>query len=352
MKRLLTYLFLFVWVMMVGAQDIKNCVDVVTESSLLIPVQTQYIASLQLLTQEFGLVLSGGGALGLAHIGAIKALEEAGIEPAWVAGSSMGAIIGVMYAAGYSADEIMQIVKDERLYKVGRLIRLQSALRNSGMSTHKTLLHELHELIPHNSFDSLERRFMVCVTDVERGEPVYRYEGANLAEYVAASASIPGLFEPVVIDSVRYVDGGVTDNLPAKSLRSIVDSQQSNPSVLRTAPLRQGSNIGQSIVNSQQSGDDNFIAEGSKTVGSQFSIIAVDVLPFIENYEAKNAIDMAQWALRLFQIKNMDANRDACDVLVQSFALEKYHEFDFKHYKEIYQYGYDAMKAKLQSINN
>mgnify|MGYP003299961553 FL=1 len=61
---------------------------------------------------------------------------------------------------------------------------------------------------------------------------------------------------------------------------------------------------------------------------------------------------MARWALRLFQIKNMDANRDACDVLVQSFALEKYHEFDFKHYKEIYQYGYDAMKAKLQSVNN
>ena len=289
MKRLLTYLFLFVWVMMVGAQDIKNC------------------AHSSFLTQEFGLVLSGGGALGLAHIGAIKALEEAGIEPAWVAGSSMGAIIGVMYAAGYSADEIMQIVKEERLYKVGRLIRLQSALRNSGMSTHKTLLHELHELIPHNSFDSLERRFMVCVTDVERGEPVYRYEGANLAEYVAASASIPALFEPVVIDSVRYVDGGVTDNLPVSQLL---------------------------ILN------------------SQLKVIAVDVLPFIENYEAKNAIDMARWALRLFQIKNMDANRDACDVLVQSFALEKYHEFDFKHYKEIYQYGYDAMKAKLQSVNN
>ncbi len=289
MKRLLTYLFLFVWVMMVGAQDIKNC------------------AHSSFLTQEFGLVLSGGGALGLAHIGAIKALEEAGIEPAWVAGSSMGAIIGVMYAAGYSADEIMQIVKEERLYKVGRLIRLQSALRNSGMSTHKTLLHELHELIPHNSFDSLERRFMVCVTDVERGEPVYRYEGGNLAEYVAASASIPALFEPVTIDSVRYVDGGVTDNLPVSQLL---------------------------ILN------------------SQLKVIAVDVLPFIENYEAKNAIDMARWALRLFQIKNMDANRDACDVLVQSFALEKYHEFDFKHYKEIYQYGYDAMKAKLQSVNN
>ena len=263
--------------------------------------------SKKLPTQEFGLVLSGGGALGLAHIGAIKALEEVGIEPTWVAGSSMGAIIGVMYAAGYSSDEIMQIVKEERLYKVGRLLKLQSALRNSGMSTQKTLLNELHEFIPHNSFDSLKRRFMVSVTDVERGEPVYRYEGANLAEYVAASASIPGLFEPVVIDSVRYVDGGITDNLPVSKLQ---------------------------------------------TLNSELFVIAVDVLPFIENYEVKNAIDMVRWTLRLFQQKNMDVNRKACDVLVQSFALEKYHEFDFKHYKEIYQYGYDAMKERLLAIDN
>lgn len=289
MKRILTYLFLFLWVMVISAQnmDVEQCEKIST--------------------QEFGLVLSGGGALGFAHIGAIKALEEAGIDPTWVAGSSMGAIIGVMYTAGYSADEIMQVVKEERLYRVGRLLRLKSALRNSGMSTQKTLLSELHEFVPHNSFDSLKRHFMVCVTDVERGEPVYRYEGANLAEYVAASASIPALFEPVTIDSVRYVDGGVTDNLPASKLLSL---------------------------------------------NSKLFIIAVDVLPFIENYEAKNAIDMARWTLRLFQQKNMDANRNACDVLVQSFALEKYHEFDFKHYKEIYQYGYDAMKERLQMMDN
>lgn len=271
---------------------------------------------LQFSGQEVGLVLSGGGALGLAHIGAIKALEEAGIEPTWVAGSSMGAIIGVMYAAGYSADEIMQIVKEERLYKVGRLLRLQSALRNSGMSTQKTLLRELGEFVPHNSFDSLKRRFMVCVTDVERGEPVYRYEGGNLVEYVAASASIPALFEPIVIDGVRYVDAGLTDNMPAERLRS--------------------------IVGSQRSGVDN----------SQFKIIAVDVLPFVENYKAQNAIDMARWTLRLFQQKNMDANRGACDLLVKCYALEKYHEFDFKRYKEIYRYGYDAMKERLQITDN
>ena len=264
---------------------------------------------LQFSGQEVGLGLSGGGALGFAHIGAIKGLEEYGIEPKYgvepkyIAGTSMGAIIGVMYAAGYSADEIMQIVKEDRLYKVGRLITMQSALRNSGMSTHKTLLRELAELIPHNSFDSLERKFMVCVTSVETGEAVYRYEGGDLKEYVAASAAIPGMFEPIMIDSVRYIDGGIVDNLPVSQLLTL------NP---------------------------------------QLFIIGVDVLPFVENYEAKTSIDMLLWMSRLFQSKNMDPNRAKCDWLVQSFALNEYHGFEFKRYKEIYQYGYDAMKAKLQ----
>lgn len=308
MKRLITYLFLFVWVMAIGAQnmDIEQRGQLLTNSSPVlgeVPKAEGYGNS-QFSTKEVGLVLSGGGAFGFAHIGAIKALEEYGIEPAYVAGSSMGAIIGVMYAAGYSADDIMQIIKEERLYKVGRLMTTQSAFRNEGFSTHKTLLRELAELMPHNSFDSLERKFMVCVTNVETGEAVYRHEGGNLKEYVAASASIPGAFEPIVIDSVRYVDGGVTDNLPVSQLLTL------NP---------------------------------------QLFIIGVDVLPFVENFEAKNSIDMLLWMSRLFQSKNMDPNRAKCDWLIQSFALKEYHGFEFKRYKEIYQYGYDAMKAHIEA---
>ena len=116
MKRLITYLFLFVWVMAIGAQnmDIEQRGQLSTNSSPVlveVPKEEGYGNS-QFSTKEVGLVLSGGGAFGFAHIGAIKALEEYGIEPAYVAGSSMGAIIGVMYAAGYSADDIMQIIKE------------------------------------------------------------------------------------------------------------------------------------------------------------------------------------------------------------------------------------------------
>jgi NTE family protein len=182
----------------------------------------------------------------------------------------------------------------------------QSAYWNQGMSTQKTLYKELREFVPHNSFDSLERRFMVCVTNVETGEPVYRHTGDNLKEFVAASASIPAVFEPIVIDSVRYVDGGVTDNLPVKALRAQLG-----------LPL--------------------------------LKVIAIDVLPFIENYEAKNSLDMAKWGLRLFQYKNAEPNRATADYLIDCWALKEYHEFDFKRYKEIYQYGYDAMKAYIEA---
>ncbi len=295
MRNLVTYLFLFLWIVAVSAQNMDTG-------------QSEKFSTFnsQLSTQEFGLVLSGGGALGLAHIGAIKALEEYGIEPKYVAGTSMGAIIGVMYAAGYSADEIMEIVKDKRLYKVGHLMTWQSAYWNQGMSTQKTLYKELNEFVSHNSFDSLERSFMVCVTDVETGEPVYCYTGNNLIEFVAASASIPAVFEPIVIDGVRYVDGGVTDNLPVKALRE----QLGIPSL---------------------------------------KVIAIDVLPFMKNYEAKNSLDMAKWGLRLFQHKNAEPNRAIADFLVDCWALKEYHEFDFKYYKEIYQYGYDAMKAYIEA---
>jgi NTE family protein len=285
MKKLITCLLLSVFVVMVIAQTEKRGVY---------------------MNDNLGIVFSGGGALGLAHIGAIKALEEYDLEPCYVAGSSMGAIIGVMYAAGYTSDEIMKIVEDRRLYKVGHLMSWQSAYWNQGMSTQKTLYKELREFVPHNSFDSLERRFMVCVTNVETGEPVYRHTGDNLKEFVAASASIPAVFEPIVIDSVRYVDGGVTDNLPVKALRAQLG-----------LPL--------------------------------LKVIAIDVLPFIENYEAKNSLDMAKWGLRLFQYKNAEPNRATADYLIDCWALKEYHEFDFKRYKEIYQYGYDAMKAYIEA---
>ena len=116
--------------------------------------------------ESIGLCLSGGGALGFAHIGAIQALEDHGIYPEHIVGSSMGAIIGTFYAAGYSPAEMLQLIKDDKLYKVTKLMTFRPTFLKSGLSNHSILRSLIHELIPHNSFEGLKKRMHICVVNL------------------------------------------------------------------------------------------------------------------------------------------------------------------------------------------
>ncbi len=252
--------------------------------------------------QKIGLALSGGGALGFAHIGAIQALEEHGVKPDFISGSSMGAIIGAIYCAGYSPAKIMRIIQAEKLYKLDKLMSPNLNFKQKGLSSHATLRATLKELIPHDCFDSLEIPFAVCVTNITSGIYEYYYSGKGIVEYVVASASIPGVFDPVVIKNTTYVDGGVLNNLPAEILH--------------------------------QKGCDY--------------IIGVDVLPFLP-IEKKTIIDITLWSIRLMQHSNTQNGIKYCNWLIESNAIEKYNEFEFDKYKEIYQYGYKAMTEYIHS---
>ena len=252
--------------------------------------------------QKIGLALSGGGALGFAHIGAIQALEEHGVKPDFISGSSMGAIIGAIYCAGYSPAKIMRIIQAEKLYKLDKLMSPNLNFKQKGLSSHATLRATLKELIPHDCFDSLEIPFAVCVTNITSGTYEYYYSGKGIVEYVVASASIPGVFDPVVIKNTTYVDGGVLNNLPAEILH--------------------------------QKGCDY--------------IIGVDVLPFLP-VEKKTIIDITLWSIRLMQHSNTQNGIKYCNWLIESNAIEKYNEFEFDKYKEIYQYGYKAMTEFIHS---
>ena len=252
--------------------------------------------------QKIGLALSGGGALGFAHIGALQALEEHGVKPDFISGSSMGAIIGAIYCAGYSPAKIMRIIQAEKLYKLDKLMSPNLNFKQKGLSSHATLRATLKELIPHDCFDSLEIPFAVCVTNITSGTYEYYYSGKGIVEYVVASASIPGVFDPVVIKNTTYVDGGVLNNLPAEILH--------------------------------QKGCDY--------------IIGVDVLPFLP-VEKKTIIDITLWSIRLMQHSNTQNGIKYCNWLIESNAIEKYNEFEFDKYKEIYQYGYKAMTEFIHS---
>lgn len=167
-------------------------------------------------TPRIAVALAGGGALGYAHIGVLQAFDEAGIKPVYIAGTSMGAIVGVLYAQGFSGNELYDFVVQKRLYTAYRNVSTTWRHMNRGIGTHKNVVKLFREAIPHNSFDSLAIPFVCVATHIRTGQPVARHSGGDLHSWVLASASIPVIFQPMLIDGEYYCDGGLTDNLPAQ----------------------------------------------------------------------------------------------------------------------------------------
>jgi NTE family protein len=161
-----------------------------------------------------GLVLSGGGARGFAHLGVIEALNEAGIFPDVISGTSAGAIIGVLYADGHSPQEIL------KLMNVGsRLDFMRPAMPREGLLQINGIIKLLKTSLRCKEFKDLKIPLFVAATDLNNGKAVYFSEG-DLCDPVIASASIPVLFQPVKIDDISYVDGGVLDNLPLRPIEN------------------------------------------------------------------------------------------------------------------------------------
>ncbi len=156
-----------------------------------------------------GLVLSGGGARGFAHIGVLRVLEREGARYDVIAGTSMGAIIGALYAAGHSTEDIEKIAANTSWRDVVDL-----SLRTGLMKGDR--LHELLEAHLPQTFEELEIPFAVISTDIESGEEVVHTEG-DLITAVRASAGFPGAFEPVYMDGRTLVDGGIVNNLPVSA---------------------------------------------------------------------------------------------------------------------------------------
>ena len=194
---------------------------------------------------KVGVVLSGGGAKGLAHIGALKVIEEAGIRVDYVGGTSMGAIIGGLYAAGYSADELDSIfritnfnilIQDELPRRAKTFYEKDDAEKYaislpfdnfkisfpSGLSKGQNIYNLMSRLTTHVSsvedFDKLPIPFFCIATNVETGEEVILDKG-SLAMAVSASGAIPSIFSPVKMDDNLLTDGGVANNYPVEELR-------------------------------------------------------------------------------------------------------------------------------------
>lgn len=255
---------------------------------------------------RIALVLSGGGALGYAHIGVLQALDEAGIRPSIIAGTSMGAIVGSIYAQGYTGDQLFQFAQERRLHNISRNVNVSLRQVNKGVGAYKNVRKLLNDAIPHDSFDSLAIPFVCVSTNVRTGSPEVRSSGCNLADWVLASASIPVVFKPQQIEGEYYCDGGFVDNLPARYLpRESYDIC-----------------IGIDVVPTTTPTTDDYFSFGY-TISDVYSNMIMDI--------------------------NSKEGRQHCRYLIRPHTDVRYGILDFRHYKTLRQRGYDCMKAWLQS---
>jgi len=244
---------------------------------------------------SLGICLSGGGALGFAHIGVLQSLEDHGIFPQQIVGSSMGAIIGTLYAAGFAPTEMLQMIKNQKFYRITKLMTFHPSFLKSGLSNHTMLREFILELIPHNSFEQLKKRMHICVVNLNTAEWEIIHAGNELDKWVAASATIPGIYETVTDNEVYYVDGGLLNNMPAQGIEDYCQN-----------------------------------------------IIGVDVLPHIIPTKLGKPIDTLAVSIRAVQHQNSKEGRELCRFLIEPKAIEEYHEFSFDAYQAIYQHGYSA----------
>lgn len=159
-----------------------------------------------------GLILSGGGARGFAHLGVLQALNESGIYPDVISGTSAGALAGVMYCDGYTPKEILKIMKAG-----SRLDYMRPTVPRDGLLQISGIIKILSGHLKAKKFEELKIPLFVSATDINNGKAVYFSKG-ELLDPVIASASIPVLFKPVIINKKYFVDGGVLDNFPIRPL--------------------------------------------------------------------------------------------------------------------------------------
>jgi NTE family protein len=166
---------------------------------------------------KFGLVLSGGGARGIAHAGVIKALEEFGLKFSVISGTSAGSIIGSLYSYGYKPDEIIQLISSTSFIR-----SIRPAWTWKGLFSLEILHEALRKYMPENNFSALKIPVTIAATDIRQGTAQYFTEG-ELFPAIMSSCCVPAVFNPVSFNGNLYVDGGINDNLPASSIRDKCD---------------------------------------------------------------------------------------------------------------------------------
>lgn len=168
-------------------------------------------------SKSIGLVLSGGGVRGMAHIGLIQALKEHGISATTVSGSSIGALVGALYANDNSVQDMLSLFKETPLFRYNFL-----TIVKPGFIDTDRYFEVFKGYFPEDAFDALERKLYVVATNLQKGEQRYFSEG-ELIRPLLASAALPPVFSPVELEGELFADGGIMNNFPLEPVLGNVD---------------------------------------------------------------------------------------------------------------------------------
>lgn len=245
-------------------------------------------------------MLSGGGARGVVHIGVLRALLEAGIAPDCVAGTSAGAIVGALYAAGHSPAKMLEFFAT-----IHPIHPSYFAFKQPGLLDPRKLEPSFRLYWPDDSFAALHRRLFVVATDLLHARPVV-FDSGPLIRALLASAAVPFVYAPAEIDGTWYCDGGVADNFPARLLTGLC------------API---------------------LGVHASPPGS------------VEPGALSSALAVAERALEVGMFLHAQTQFAQCDLVIRPPGTNGYTMFDTKHVHAIEALGYEAARARLPEIH-
>jgi len=244
-----------------------------------------------------GLVLSGGGTRGFAHLGVISALYEKGIRPDVISGVSAGAIAGAFIAAGKSPEETLKFFNKGWFFSYTKPhIPVDGLLKFSGLQ------EVIAKEIPYKNIEDLPVPFYIAVSNLNKGEIEYHNNGL-LYQTVLASSSIPVLFSPIEINGQFYVDGGLMDNIPVEPIKN--DCEE---------------------------------------------LIVVNISPINPLETFKNLIKIASRTFYMSVNANVSRVRKYATIFIEPEGIDNYDILSLSHASELYELGYNSAKKVLEKI--
>lgn len=245
---------------------------------------------------RLGIALSGGGARGFAHAGALKAVEEAGLKPDIIAGVSAGSIVAVLYSAGVSPENMLRLFSERGFSDFATLQLGSGGL--FGIEKFKNFI--VRAIGGERNLEDLPIPTYIGVTDLDRGEP-FEFHTGPIGPRMMASCSIPIVFKPVKIDGTYYVDGGVLRNHPAWIIRDKCET-----------------------------------------------LIGINVSPMRLTHKSNTLLGVALRSYSMMLKANQAEDMALCDISVQTPEISHYSPFNLKLIRNVYESGYMHMRRALR----